>query len=256
MSSPVQSSEHTRFQIIRSAGDLFHRGGVRFTTTDEIVEAAGVTKAEFLQCFRCKQELVDSVFRFYLENIAAATNSINFEVDSWSDLEDCLASKVDFQRKFRMTRGCPMGVLGSELREEEESTRHFLSLVLDLWMTRLECFFGREKMAGRLASNVDVEQLANFCVVIIQGAMLSGKIRRNCLCVESIFEDLLGHLKHYVKIPRAPRRRPDRDRHPKLLSGLPKALVPKTAVESHDSQNPGDSVEDYPIGQCRPEDKV
>ena len=252
MGSRSHCPSDTRLQIVLAAGDLFHRGGVRFTTTDEVIETAGVVKTEFLKYFGCKQDLVDSVFRFYFERMAAGGCPANFEIDSWSDLEECLVSQIEFQKKFRMTRSCPMSVLGSELREEEEAMRHFLNLILDLWTTRLERFFSREKAAGRLAGNVDVERLANLCVAVIQGAMLTGKIRGNCRCVESTFEDLLSHLKRYVRVPTAPKKRLGRNRRAKQLSALPKAPVPTTAVELYDSQNPRETLENHLVDQSCP----
>ena len=255
MGSPGHSSEQARLQIVRAAGDLFHNGGAESTTIDEVVEAAGVTKTEFRQHFRCKLELVSAVLRSYFEKIAADIGPLKYDLDTWSDLQECLASHLEFQKKFKMTRGCPIGTLGSELKEGDESTRQSLGLILNLMLTRLESFFSREKVAGRLASNVDVEQLANFSVAIIQGAMLTGKIRGNCRCVESTFEDLLSHLKRYAKVPTAPGKRPGRGRKLLQPSTLPKAPGPATVFKLHDSQNPEDSAENHPVDPRRPDDE-
>jgi len=253
MRSPV----YTRLQIVRAAGDLFHRRGVRSTTTDEVIEASGTSKTEFHQHFKSKSMLVSAVLDNYFERLAADVGPVNYELDSWDDLERCLAGHLEFQKKFKMTRGCPVGMLGSDLKEGDDVTRQSVSLILDLMLSRLGSFFSREKVAGRLASNINVEQLANFCVAIIQGAMLSGKIRGNCLCVESAFEDLLSHLKSYSMVPKPPRKRLRRD-YPKRLSTLPEIPppAPTTVVELHDSQNPGDSAENHLADQSRPEDEA
>ena len=243
MSSRLHCPSDTRLQIIRAAGDLFHRRGVESTTDDEIIEAVGVGEAEFHQHFKSKWELVEVVLRYHIEGLAAGTGFLKYDVRTWWDLEECLASHVEFQKLFRMIRGCPIGRLGSELREEDDLVRHSLNRALDLMVTRLECFFSREKREGRLANDVDVEQLANFCVAVIQGAMLTGKVRRNCRSVESTFKDLLSHLKRYARIPAVPRKRLARDRYPKQPTMLAKAPASTTVVELHDLQNPRDSVE-------------
>lgn len=240
MNSRLHCPSDTRLQIVRAAGDLFHRRGVKSTTTDEIIEAVGIGEAEFHQHFKSKSELVEVVLRYHIEGLAAGTGLLKYDVRTWWDLEGCLASHVEFHKLFRMTRGCPIGRLGSELREEDDLVRHSLNRALDLMVTRLECFFSREKREGRLANDVDVEQLANFCVAVIQGAMVIGKVRRNCRCVESTFEDLLSHLKRYATIPAVTRKRLARGPYPKQLA---KAPAPTTVVQLHDSQNPGDSVE-------------
>jgi TetR/AcrR family transcriptional regulator, transcriptional repressor for nem operon len=244
-----------RPRIVRAAGDLFHVRGIRSTTTEEIIEAAGITKVEFHQHFKSKAELADALLRYHIEELAAGTGPLKYRLDTWSDLEECFASHVEFQKRFRMTRGCPIGRLGSELREDDELVRHSLNRAFDVMMTRLECLFSREKMAGRLASNVDIEQLANFCVVIVQGAMLTGKLRVDCRCVESIFEDLLSHLKRYAKAPKAPRKRLDEDGHAKQLSTRPKTSAPRTVIKL-DSQNPGDCAEEHPVNQYRAKDEA
>ena len=256
MSSRVYSPLDARLQIVRAAGDLFHRQGVESTTPNEVIETAGVSKSEFRQHFKSKLELVGAVLRHYFEGLAGGVGPLRYELDSLDDLDQCLASHLEFQKKFKMTRGCPVGMLGSELKEGDELTRQPLNHILDLMLAKFESFFSREKVEGRLANNADVEQLANFCVAIIQGAMLIGKIRGNCRCVESTFEDLLSHLKRYEKVATAPRKRLDGDRHPKQLPISPKTPAPTTVVELHDSQNPGDSAENNPVDPCRPEDEV
>ena len=227
----------TRLHIVRAAGDLFHRQGVESTTADEVIETAAVSKTEFRQHFKSKLELVSAVLRCYFEGLAGGIGPLKYNLESWDDLDRCLTSHLEFQKKFKMTRGCPVGMLGNELKEGDELIRRSLSHILDLMLVRFESFFSREKVEGRLANDVDVEQLANFCIVIIQGAMLTGKIREDCRCVESIFEDLLNHLYRYTKASKAPRKRIGRGRCPKPLSSPPTAPASTTVVEFQDLEN-------------------
>lgn len=236
MGSRIRFPQDARLLIVRAAANLFHKRGVESTTADEIVEAAGIAKAEFRQNFKNKSELTGAVLRYYFEGLAAGIGPVKYEFDSWEGVQQCLRSHVEFHKKFNMTRSCPIGTLGSELKEGDELARQSISLIIDLMLSRFESFFSREKVAGRLASDADVEQLANFCVATIQGAMLIGKIRRNCRWVESSFEDLLIHLKHYV-ILKAPRKRPDRNREAKRPS-LP-MQDPTTVEKLNDSPRAG-----------------
>lgn len=243
MNSRPHRPSDTRSQIVRAAGDLFHGRGLGSTTANEIIEAAGIARAEFRQHFKSKPELVSAVLRYYFEGLAAGIGPVKYELHSWDDLQECLRSHIEFQKKFKMMRSCPIGTLGGELKEGDDLTRQALSLILDLMLARLESFFSQEKMAGRLASNADVEQMANFCVAVIQGAMLVGRIGRDCRRVEVVFEDLLSHLNRYVKVPTATRKRIGGNRRENHLLTLPKALAHTTVVGLHDSQNPGDSAE-------------
>jgi len=59
-----------------------------------------------------------------------------------------------------------------------------------------------EKAKGRLARRANAEELADFCIAGIQGAMLMGKIKRSSLTVESAAREALGHLKGYAVKPK------------------------------------------------------
>lgn len=222
-----------RLRILRTAGDLFSGRGLGAITTSQIMESARVDKAEFRQYFKTKSELIAAVLRDYFEAIAAGTGPVKYELQSWDDLQECLQSHIEFQKRFKMTRSCPISTFGNECEESDELTRQALGLLLDLMMTRLESFFSREKVAGRLAPVVDVEQLANFCVATIQGALFTGKIKRNSRVVETVLEDLLRHLKCYVTVPQALNRR-FRERGAKRRTTVPPAPQPRTDIISTD----------------------
>ena len=235
MELEVHRTSETRLRIISAAADLFHRQGLRSTTTDEIIDAAGIARADFHQHFKNKVELASAVLRHYFEGLAAGVGPVKYELDSWDDLQECLQSHLEFQKRFKMTRSCPIGTLGSELKAGDDPTRHALCLIVELMLARLESFFSRERIAGRLSSTADVEQLANFCVATIQGAMLIGKIRRNWHSVETVFEDLLSHLKFYAKTPIARRQRLGGHRDPNRQFIVAKPTEPPPAVRSSDA---------------------
>lgn len=244
MKLKTHGSPEIRLEIVRTAADLFHSRGLWCTSADEIAEAACIPKAQFHQHFKNKSEVACAALRYYFEELAAGIGPVKYELNSWADLEECLSSHVEFQKKFKMTRSCPIGTLGNELKEPDDLTRQALILILDLMLARLESFFSREKVAGRLSSTADVEQLANFCVATIQGAMLTGKIRRNCGCVENVFEDLLQHLKCYARVRAASKRLPGGDASTRRrLSIAREPSKPPTIVTLH-TASASDSVKD------------
>lgn len=96
-----------------------------------------------------------------------------------------------------MRLGCPLGIIGNELTEEDEAIRQDLNLVFEALKERIATFLKKEKSETRLLPTADEEQLAEFCVAAMQGAMLIGKVRRDSLAVARIFEDLSKHLSRY-----------------------------------------------------------
>ena len=81
------SSWDTRLEIVRAAADLFHSRGLSSTTIDEIIEAAGIAKAEFHHHFKNKLELTGVVLRYYFEQLAGGIGPVKYELNSWQDLE-------------------------------------------------------------------------------------------------------------------------------------------------------------------------
>jgi TetR/AcrR family transcriptional regulator, transcriptional repressor for nem operon len=188
----------TRLRIIRSAADLFHKQGVRSTSPDEIIEASRTGKGQFYHYFKSKEGLVHEVLRTYLEEIKTAAAPINYEINSWRDLEKWFLAQVELQRHYEMTRGCPFGTLGNEVTENDELIRQDVSLIFEVVKNKLAAFFVKEKAKGRLARKANAEELADFCIATIQGGMLMGKIKRDSRPVEIAVREGMTHLRRFA----------------------------------------------------------
>jgi len=101
-----------------------------------------------------------------------------------------------------MTRGCPFGTIGNEVTENDELIRQDLSLIFELVKNKLTTFFVKEKARGRLSRKANPEELSDFCIAAIQGAMLMGKIKKSSLAAESAARQALAHLKGYKTMPK------------------------------------------------------
>jgi TetR/AcrR family transcriptional regulator, transcriptional repressor for nem operon len=188
----------TRLRIIRSAADLFHKQGVRSTSPDEIIEASRTGKGQLYHYFKSKEGLVHEVLRTYLEEIKTAAAPINYEINSWRDLEKWFLAQVELQKHYEMTRGCPFGTLGNEVTENDELIRQDVSLIFEVVKNKLAAFFVKEKAKGRLARKANAEELADFCIATIQGGMLMGKIKRDSRPVEIAVREGMTHLRRFA----------------------------------------------------------
>ena len=188
----------TRLRILRTAADLFHKQGARLTSPDEIIEASRTGKGQFYYYFGSKEGLVHEVLQMYLEEIKSGTSFVNYEIDSWKDLEKWFAAQVELQKRYDMTRGCPFGTLGNEVTTDDELVRQDLSLIFEVMKNKLAAFFVKEKAKGRLVSRANPASLADFCIGTMQGAMLMGKINRSSRTVELTVQEALRHLRSYL----------------------------------------------------------
>ena len=198
MKSRFVRGAETRLRILRTAVDLFHKQGARATSPDEIIEASRTGKGQFYHCFKSKERLIHEVLQVYLEEIKTRTARVNYEINSWRDLEKWFARQVELQNDYEMTRGCPFGTLGNEVTENDELIRQDLSLIFEVIKSKLAAFFLREKAKGKLAKQADAERMADFSIAAMQGAMLMGKIKRSSHTVETSIEEALAHLKGYL----------------------------------------------------------
>ena len=201
MGERTTKGDETRRRILAAAADLFHKQGVVATSPDQIIEASGTGKGQFYHYFRNKQGLVHEVLVAYVEAIRDGNGPIDYDVESWADLERWFKSHLALQQRFRMTRGCPFGTIGNEVTDDDELVRQDLNLIFEVARAKLAGFFIKEKASGRLDAAAREDQLADFCLATVQGAMLMGKIKRSHQLVEHVVREALRHLKRYARGP-------------------------------------------------------
>ena len=197
----------TKRRIIATAADLFHKQGVHLTSPDEIIEASGTGKGQFYHYFKNKEGLVHEVLLTHLEMIKTGQAPVSYDINSWQELQDCLLIHVELQKRFDMTRGCPIGTVGNEVTERDELIRQDVNLIFQVIKNKLASFFIREKAKGNLRDDADEERLANFCLATLQGAMMIGKVQRSPEPVELTIREALKHIEQY-QIRRSPVTRP------------------------------------------------
>ena len=133
--------------------------------------------------------------------IRSGAAPLNYEIKSWRDLEGWFLAQIELQESFGMTRGCPFGTIGNEVTQNDELIRQDLNLIFEVVRNKLAAFFIHEKAKGRLSRNGNENELADFCIATIQGAMLMGKIKRNSRPAAASVREAMAHLKRYAVAP-------------------------------------------------------
>lgn len=96
-----------------------------------------------------------------------------------------------------MLRGCPLAIIGNELTEKDDATRQALSTVFEALTERMTAFFRKQKVEGRFSPSANEQQLGEFCVAVIQGAILVGKVRGKSEAVERVLEEATNHFEQF-----------------------------------------------------------
>jgi TetR/AcrR family transcriptional repressor of nem operon len=198
MTAKTTRGAEARRRILAAAADLFHKQGVVATSPDQVIEASRTGKGQFYHYFKNKEGLVHEVLQTYLAEIRNGDGPLDYDIRSWDHLERWFLSQLALQKKFRMTRGCPFGTIGNEVTESDELIRQDLSLIFEVAKGKIAAFFVREKASGRLDPDVPEDEVADYCLAMIQGAMLLGKVKRSSRLVESVVREALAHLKRYA----------------------------------------------------------
>ncbi len=201
MATRTAKGAETRLRIIRAAAELFHKQGVAGTSPDQIIAASGTGKSQFYHYFGSKEGLVHEVLQTWLEAVRDGAYPADPAIGSWRDLEQWFRAHAKWQRRFQMTRGCPLGTIGNEITADDELLRQDLTLIFEVMRNKLAAFFIREKAAGRLVSAAREHELADFCLATVEGAMLMGRISRSHAVVETTLDHALAHLRSYVPAP-------------------------------------------------------
>jgi AcrR family transcriptional regulator len=188
----------TRLRIIRVAADLFHKQGVRATSPDQIIDISRTGKGQFYHYFKNKEGLVHEVLQSHLDAIRSRTAPLDYEIDSWQDLERWFRAQVRLQESFQMTRGCPFGTIANEITADDELVRQDLSLIFEVIRNKLASFFIKERAKGRLVEQANADPMADFCIAVIQGAMLMGRVKRSSQSAETTIQIALAHLKRFA----------------------------------------------------------
>ena len=123
--------------------------------------------------FKSKNGLAHEVLQFYAAAIRWGAPPVGYEIQSWEDLERWFSAQVQLQQRFRMTRGCPFGTIGSGVTENDELIRQDLSLIVG---NRLATFFIREKARAPDFRGDQRKTGGVICMAVAQGAMLIGKV--------------------------------------------------------------------------------
>lgn len=192
----------TKIRIIQTAADLFHKQGVGATSPDDIIEASNTGKGQFYHYFKNKEGLVHEVLQSHLNAIKTGAAPVHYDIASWQDLEAWFLAHVELQKSFGMKRGCPFGTIGNEVKEGDELIRQDLSLIFEVVKSKLAAFFIREKAKSRLAKDAKEDQLADFCIATVQGAMLMGKVQRSSKVAETTIREAMSHLRRYAVPPK------------------------------------------------------
>jgi len=191
----------TRTRMIEAAMDLFHQQGVNATSIDQVLARSDTGKSQFSHYFKTKDGLIHAVLDYLSRLVRGGDSPSSYELKSWQDLDRWFQQYIDFQKSVNCERSCPLGTIGNDLGNDQELLRMEVRLFLEWARGKLARFFAERQAAGELDPAARPEELADFCISIMQGGMLLAKMKRDT----DMFENAAAQASAYLRSLRIPR---------------------------------------------------
>lgn len=192
------SKEKTKAVLLEAGKRVFLEKGYNHAGIEAILQEAGVPKGSFYYYFESKEDFGLQV----LDSFAAGYKE-NFD----RDLGDSSLSPLDRLRRYfeaacqriesqQCRNGCLAGNLSQEMAAQSETFRARLEEIFDGWVNRYAEVLGQAQQRGEIPSDLDVHELADFCLNSWQGAVLRAKTIRSVVPLQTFLKVMFGSLLH------------------------------------------------------------
>jgi AcrR family transcriptional regulator len=179
----------TRARIVQAAAALIHERGVTGTTLEDVKVAADVSGSQMYHYFPDKNELVQAVIDYQADTIVTqnrrALGGAN-GVEAWRNM--IITGATLTQAKG----GCALGSLGGQLAESDPEARALIAAGFDQWAAALRDGLRSLHADGKLAPDVDPDDLATTLLATLQGGLLLSQVQRSTRPLETAVDTLLA----------------------------------------------------------------
>ena len=162
--------EATRSRIIKAAAEVLREKGVVLTTLDDVMARSRTSKSQLFHYFpQGKDELLLATAQFEADQVIADQQPYLGCLDSWEAWQQW--RDVVIKRYAEQGDQCPLGQLTLHLGRTTPGTRALVAQLMDSWQEYLAVGMRSLQAAGRLPSDLDVEERSASLLAAIQGGV-------------------------------------------------------------------------------------
>lgn len=183
-----------RDALVSAAAQLMYERGVRATSLEEILDAAGAGKSQLYHYFASKDDLAVAVLEYQLTQVLGEQR--RFRLETWSGLRSWFAALVAGQ-EARSLNGCPLGSLAVEMSGMGNELGARVADAFLQWQTSLEEAFGDMRARGLLRESAVPSELAEVTLAAIQGGYLLSSAERDIGPMARSLKAALAHLRSF-----------------------------------------------------------
>jgi len=194
----TRRGQASRERIIEAAADLMFARGVRGTSLDDVLAAAGVGKGQLYHYFADKDDLVRAVIARQSARVLDAQRPLLDALDSWTAIAGWFDGLVRLREGQGCMGGCPLGSLASELADQDEAARADLVAAFDRWEGYLARGLDRMRARGELRVAADPPALAAAAMASIQGGLLLAQTRKDARALRRALDGAFAYLRTFA----------------------------------------------------------
>jgi TetR/AcrR family transcriptional repressor of nem operon len=200
----TRRGQQTRLRIVAAAAELMFENGVAETTLEDIRAAAGVSGSQVYHYFEDKRALVRAVIDYQADAVLGAQADQLDHLDTVPGLRVWRDFIVEHQRRLGCRGGCPIGALGAEVAETDDTARVAASRALRRWEGRIRDGLQVMHARGDLPADTDPEQLALATLAALQGGLLMTQLERDTRPLEAALDAMLDRIQSLADAAEAP----------------------------------------------------
>jgi TetR/AcrR family transcriptional repressor of nem operon len=189
---PSSDSKDTRSRIVSAARELFWTQGYEATSLKQILEKANALSGSLYYFFKGKQDLLQAVLDWYLENLEPEVLQPAFGRAS-DPIERIFAILQGYRVLLNITgctKGCPIGNLALEV-DDQPAAREKIALNFTNWVKAIESCL--DAAADRLPAGLDRKHLAQFVLTVMEGGVMQARAYRSL----EPFDNAVAQLRDY-----------------------------------------------------------
>jgi TetR/AcrR family transcriptional regulator, transcriptional repressor for nem operon len=202
-----KQSASTRDRLIDSARFLFWERGFAGTSMAELLAHAQVNSGSFYHFFDSKEALLRAVLEQYAELLRPMVIDPAF-ASTPKPLERIFAILAGYRERILTTAcqyGCPLGRLALEIDPENAPAHLLIALNFQGWIEAVrECLV---EMKGSLPRGTDVDALATFVLVTMEGGVMLSRSYRSVEPFDRAVAQLREHFRLLLAVKAAKKAR-------------------------------------------------
>ncbi len=181
--------ERTRARIVNEAAALIHERGVAATTLEDVKAAASVSGSQLYHYFPDKNDLVQAVIDHQADTIVTQNRRALGSADGLAAWRNMIITGATLTQA---RGGCALGSLGGQLAESDPEARALIAAGFEQWVAALSDGLRSLHADGKLAPDIDPDDLATTLLATLQGGLLLSQVQRSTRPLEIAVDTLLA----------------------------------------------------------------